>query len=126
MIDPTLHPPGPEPEARGRIWTVVSVLTAITMVGCLLVDANYLLSILDRPIPACTASHERATVLRLSRRHGFTRPQLTDIRETEATPGQRTCEAMLSDQAGATRHVTYRIHRGGNGQTQMSVHWRRI
>jgi hypothetical protein len=111
--------PAPKPSRWTRITNWVIAMAA------LVTSAIALIRFFDTSLPACTASHIHSTLVSIARNQGIQEPQISDLGQTGEATDERRCSATLTNGAGATSPMLFRIYRE-DGKTQVSAEWRRI
>lgn len=125
MTDQTITQPAAE-GARNPGMTILNVALAVLGISILALNATRLYERLETSLPRCTASSIESTVLRIARGQGVEDPKLSDARQTAEALDERSCTARLTNAAGATTEVTYRVYRNDTGRTEVSARWNRI
>ncbi|WP_439573131.1 hypothetical protein [Phreatobacter sp.] len=124
MTDQTIHQTEAGTTKLGTI--ILNVALVIIGIGVLAVNATRIYQALDTSLPSCTASNIEKTVLAIARGEGVAGPKLSGARQSAEAVDQRTCSATLTNAAGATSQVTYRIYRNDAGRTEVAAQWNRI
>jgi len=124
MTDQTIQQTEAEASSLGKM--ILNVAFVIVGIGFLALNATRFYQALDTSLPSCTASNIEKTVLAIARDDGMAGPKLSGARQSAEAVDQRTCSATLTNAAGATVEVTYRIYRNDAGRTEVAARWNRI
>jgi len=74
-------------------------------------------------LPTCLSAKVRKTLTGMAAERGVVQPRVHTRLTVAAPAGERECKATLTDGAGRSVPMTFRIFRAADGQTRVEAAW---